>query len=65
MHQYEGLLALGAYQHLLPRSLRRRAVVEQFDVTRFVEAAAALRITRSAQPAGETLVDLAAGSRRG
>ena len=64
VHQYEGLLALGAYQHLLPRSLRRRAVVEQFDVTRFVEAVAALRITRSAQPAGETLVDLAAGSRR-
>ncbi|MBK8046758.1 MAG: hypothetical protein IPK16_06320 [Anaerolineales bacterium] len=34
--RYERLLPLGAYQDLLPRSLRRRAVVEQFDVERFV-----------------------------
>ncbi|MFN8467202.1 MAG: DEAD/DEAH box helicase [Caldilineaceae bacterium] len=64
VHQYEGLLSLGAYQHLLPRSLRRRAVVEQFEVTRFVEAVAALRVTRQAQAVGETLAGVAAGDRR-
>ena len=48
---YESLLALGAYQRLLPRQLRRQAVVEQFDVLRFVEAVAMLRV----QVAPETL----------
>ena len=48
---YESLLALGAYQRLLPRQLRRQAVVEQFDVSRFVEAVAMLRV----QVAPETL----------
>ena len=41
--QYERLLALGAYQPLLPLELRRRAVVEQFGVERFVAAVARLR----------------------
>ena len=59
VHQYEGLLSLGAYQHLLPRSLRRYAVIEQFDVPRFVEAVAALRFVRTAQPDGARLVGLA------
>ncbi len=36
--RYERLLALGAYHPLLPIDLRRRAVVEQFDVPRFVQA---------------------------
>jgi ATP-dependent Lhr-like helicase len=39
---YEPLLALGAFQHLLPAALRRRAVVEQFDVPRFLAAVAGL-----------------------
>ena len=50
---YERLLALGAYHHLLPLELRRRAVVEQFNVPRFLQAVNALHI----QPAPETLVE--------
>jgi hypothetical protein len=42
-HQLERLLALGAYQPLLPPELRRSAVVEQFGVERFVAAVAQLR----------------------
>lgn len=41
--QYEPLLNLGPFQHLLPPTLRRRAVVEQFDVPRFLAAISALR----------------------
>jgi ATP-dependent Lhr-like helicase len=41
--QFEALLALGPFQTLLPLRLRRRAVVEQFDVARFLNATAALR----------------------
>jgi hypothetical protein len=44
---YEGMLALGAYQHLLPWSLRQRAVVEQFDVPRFVENLENMALRRS------------------
>ena len=40
---FEPLLALGPFQHLLPLKLRRRAVVEQFDLPRFLAALAALR----------------------
>jgi hypothetical protein len=36
--RYEGLLAAGAYRHLLPVTLRRRTVIEQFNVPRFVRA---------------------------
>ncbi len=50
--QYEGLLALGAYQHLLPRNLRRQAVVEQFDVACFVQAVADLRPARATERGG-------------
>jgi hypothetical protein len=39
----EPLLALGPFQHLLPTHLRRRAVVEQFDVARFLDVVASLR----------------------
>jgi ATP-dependent Lhr-like helicase len=49
--QYESLLALGAYHHLLPRSLRQRAVVEQFDIVSFVEAVAALQLERAPEAA--------------
>jgi ATP-dependent helicase Lhr and Lhr-like helicase len=41
--RYERLLAFGAYHHLLPLELRRRAVVEQFDIPRFINAVANLR----------------------
>jgi ATP-dependent Lhr-like helicase len=44
---YEGMLAMGAYQHLLPWSLRQRAVVEQFDVPRFVENLENMALRRS------------------
>lgn len=40
--QYESLLDLGSFQQLLPVSLRRRAVVEQFGVARFLAAVAEL-----------------------
>ena len=45
--QYETMLALGAYHHLLPVKLRRQAVVAQFDVPRFVEAIAGLQVQRA------------------
>jgi hypothetical protein len=60
--QYESLLALGAYQHLLTRSLRRQAVVEQFGVEQFTESVAALRIDRAGEAAGQALVDLLGSS---
>jgi ATP-dependent Lhr-like helicase len=58
VHQYEGLLALGAYHHLLPRSLRRQAVVEQFDVQCFVETVASLRLERQAESSADVLAEL-------
>ena len=42
---YEPLLSLGPFQQLLPLALRRRAVVEQFDVPRFMAA-----VARSSRP---------------
>jgi hypothetical protein len=39
----EPLLTLGPFQGLLPQRLRRQAVVERFDVPRFVDALAALQ----------------------
>jgi ATP-dependent Lhr-like helicase len=48
--RYEPLLDLGAFQHLLPPELRRRAVVAAFDVPRFLAAVAELRPV--AAPAG-------------
>ena len=63
-HQYEALLALGAYQHLLPRSLRRQAVIEQFDPGCFVEAVAALRVERTAETSAEALAGLVAKDMR-
>ena len=54
--EYESLLALGAYQHLLPRTLRRRTVVEQFDVARFVASVAQLRVEVAPEALAEDLV---------
>ncbi|MFO7634758.1 MAG: hypothetical protein R6W76_19570, partial [Caldilinea sp.] len=58
VRQYEGLLALGAYHHLLPYPLRQRAVVEQFGVLRFVEAVAQLRVERMTETAAENLAQV-------
>jgi hypothetical protein len=63
-HQFEGLLALGAYQHLLPRSLRRQAVIEQFDPGCFVETVATLRLERTAESSAEALARLVTKDRR-
>ncbi|MBZ0277652.1 MAG: hypothetical protein K8I60_16010, partial [Anaerolineae bacterium] len=45
--RYESLLALGAYHHLLPLKLRRRAVLEQFNVPRFLQALNLLHVERT------------------
>ena len=50
---FEPLLALGPYQRLLPNDVRRRAVVEQFDIDRFLAAVKRLR----PQPAPESVRD--------
>jgi ATP-dependent Lhr-like helicase len=52
---YEPMMALGAYQHLLPVELRRRAVVEQFNVSRFLRAAQSLRTERASEALSEDL----------
>jgi hypothetical protein len=39
----ERFLDVGPFQRLLPPPLRRRAVIEQFNVPRFLEAVAILR----------------------
>jgi ATP-dependent Lhr-like helicase len=55
---YEGMLALGAYQHLLPWPLRQRAVVAQFDVARFVENLGGMMIRRASEQMAEGLLRL-------
>ena len=57
---YEPLLALGPFQHLLPVELRRRAVVEQFDVAGFLAALARLRPMRAPKDAAQELDALVA-----
>ncbi len=52
---YEPILALGAYHHLVPVDLRRRAVVEQFDVPRFIRAVEGLRMERASEALTEEL----------
>ncbi len=53
--RYEDMLANGAYQHLLPTDLRRRTVIEQFNVPRFVQTVAALRLEQRLQTLQEDL----------
>ena len=60
--RYEKRLALGAYHHLLPLDLRRRAVIDQFDVPRFVQALGQLRPERSPAKLVETLRNLTSSS---
>ncbi|HWQ12047.1 MAG TPA: hypothetical protein VNL77_04570, partial [Roseiflexaceae bacterium] len=59
--QYEPLLALGPFQHLLPPALRRRAVVEQFDVPRFLAAVAELRPAAAPEELAQPLESFASG----
>ncbi|NTU86008.1 MAG: hypothetical protein HGA45_42895, partial [Chloroflexales bacterium] len=58
--QYEPLLDLGAFQHLLPPELRKAAVVAQFDVPRFLAAVAELRPVTSPEGLSEGLARLLA-----
>jgi hypothetical protein len=41
---YEPLLALGPFHGLLPVSVRRHAVIDQFDIEAFLNALAALHL---------------------
>jgi ATP-dependent Lhr-like helicase len=54
----ERLLDLGPFQHLISPALRRRAVIEQFDVPRFLDAVAALRPLRDVDHLSVPLSDL-------
>jgi hypothetical protein len=56
--RYESLLALGAYHHLLPSNLRRRAVIEQFDVPRFMQAIRPLHPERTTENHAKILSEL-------
>lgn len=58
--RYEGMLALGAYHHLLPTTLRRRAVVEQFGVERFLTSVQALQPSRADESMAAALLELVA-----
>lgn len=59
--RYEPMLDLGAFHHLLPVALRRRAVVAAFDVPRFLAALAGLRPVRAPAGLDEGLERLAGG----
>jgi ATP-dependent Lhr-like helicase len=59
---YEGMLALGAYQHLLPWPLRQRAVIEQCGVAQFSDAVAGLRCRRVTEGATQNLLQLVSAS---
>lgn len=54
----EPLLPLGPFHHLVPPELRRRAVVEQFDVARFLAAVTALRPLRAPETLAADLLQL-------
>jgi hypothetical protein len=56
--RFESLLALGPFQTLLPLKLRRRAIVEQFDVPRFLGAVSALRPLVAPESQAEDLAAL-------
>lgn len=56
----EPLLALGPYYTLLPAAVRRRSVLEQFDVHRFMEAITALRPVTAPEPLSSDLAALLA-----
>ncbi len=55
---FEPMLALGPFHRLLPVPLRRRAVVEQFDVGQFLLATAALQPVRAPEALASDLTEL-------
>ena len=55
---FEPLLALGPFHHLLPTKMRRRAVVEQFNVPQFLDAVATLRPMSAPPSLAEDLIRL-------
>ncbi|MDZ4770292.1 MAG: helicase-related protein, partial [Chloroflexota bacterium] len=55
---YESLLALGAYHSLLPLGLRRRAVVDGFDVPAFLAAVAGLRVEAAPEATSTALWEI-------
>jgi ATP-dependent Lhr-like helicase len=59
---YESMLALGAYHHLPPITLRCRAVIEQFDVPRFVQAVAMFSVVKQPENGVELLMSLLSNS---
>ena len=58
VRQYEGMLALGAYAHLLPYTSRQQAVAAQFDVPRFVEGVSRLVLCVAPEQVREDLAAL-------
>jgi ATP-dependent helicase Lhr and Lhr-like helicase len=54
----EPFLELGAFHHLLPISLRRRTVVEQFNVERFIDVITVLEISSVSDTLAANLTDL-------
>jgi ATP-dependent Lhr-like helicase len=62
--RFESLLALGPFQTLLPLKLRRRAIVEQFDVQCFLRAVAALRPVVAPETQSEDLLALLSGNQQ-
>ncbi|MEO8606536.1 MAG: hypothetical protein ABI690_01525 [Chloroflexota bacterium] len=56
--RYESILALGAYHHLLPLKLRRKSVVEQFNVPCFLRAIQVLHIERTPETLTNNLEQL-------
>jgi len=52
---YETMLSLGAYHRLLPIELRRRTVVEQFNVPRFVDGVKRLHLEHAPEVLTDTL----------
>lgn len=56
--RYESMLAMGAFHTLLPQELRQQAVIDQFNVRRFIDLVAALRVSPAPEAVGETLLAL-------
>ena len=57
-HTFEPMLALGPFQRLLPIHLRRRSVVEQFDVAGFLQAVTDLQPLVAPENLAADLLDL-------
>lgn len=56
--RYETMLATGAFYHLLPLDLRRRTIIEQFNVPRFMQALAALQLDHKPESIHDVLQTL-------